>query len=65
LPSPIIVNTFTGVQAVDPTLVRARSFKARGTDFLQDCASGRHPIVIAGLRLGLGRALIGVVIGEM
>jgi NitT/TauT family transport system permease protein len=64
---PIIVNTFTGVQSVDPSLVRAaRSFGAReGQIFYKIVLPAAIPIVIAGLRLGLGRALIGVVIGEM
>ena len=64
---PIIVNTFTGVQSVDPSLIRAaRSFGAReGQIFYKIVLPAAIPIVIAGLRLGLGRALIGVVIGEM
>ncbi len=64
---PIIVNTFTGVQSVDPSLIRAaRSFGAKeGQIFYKIVLPASIPIVIAGLRLGLGRALIGVVIGEM
>jgi NitT/TauT family transport system permease protein len=64
---PIIVNTFTGVQSVDPILVRAaRSFGAREEQiFYKIVFPAAIPIVIAGFRLGLGRALIGVVIGEM
>ena len=64
---PIIVNTFTGVQSVDPILIRAaRSFGAReGQIFYKIMLPAAIPILIAGLRLGLGRALIGVVIGEM
>lgn len=64
---PIIVNTFTGVQSVDPVLIRAaRSFGANeGQIFYKIILPASIPIVIAGLRLALGRALIGVVVGEM
>lgn len=63
---PILVNTARGIKETEPLLVRAaRSF----------CASDRHiltkvaipaamPLIMAGVRLGVGRALVGVVIGE-
>jgi NitT/TauT family transport system permease protein len=64
---PIVINTFTGVKGVDPVLIRcARSFNASPVDlFLKFALPGALPMIIAGLRLGIGRALIGVVIGEL
>lgn len=64
---PIIINTFTGVKGIDPVLIRcARSFNASSLDlFLKFTLPGALPMIIAGLRLGIGRALIGVVIGEL
>jgi len=64
---PITINTFTGVKGVDPVLIRcARSFNARPRDlFFKFTLPGSLPMIVAGLRLGIGRALIGVVIGEL
>ncbi|MFH1122572.1 MAG: ABC transporter permease [Pseudomonadota bacterium] len=64
---PITINTLTGVKGVDPVLIRcARSFNARPLDmFFKFTLPGALPMIIAGLRLGIGRALIGVVIGEL
>jgi NitT/TauT family transport system permease protein len=64
---PIIINTFAGVRGIDPVLIRcARSFNASSMDlFLRFTLPAALPMIIAGLRLGIGRALIGVVIGEL
>jgi NitT/TauT family transport system permease protein len=64
---PVLVNTATGVKNVDRDLVRAaRSFGAREADvFLRVALPGSVPIVMAGLRLGIGRALTGVVVAEL
>ena len=64
---PITINTFTGVKGVDPVLIRcARSFNARPMDlFFKFTLPGALPMIVAGLRLGIGRSLIGVVIGEL
>jgi ABC-type nitrate/sulfonate/bicarbonate transport system permease component len=64
---PIIINTFTGVRGIDPVLIRcAHSFNASSMDlFLKFTLPAALPMIIAGLRLGIGRALIGVVIGEL
>lgn len=64
---PITINTLTGVKGVDPVLIRcARSFNARPIDmFFKFTLPGALPMIIAGLRLGIGRALIGVIIGEL
>ncbi|HEX3512617.1 MAG TPA: ABC transporter permease [Trebonia sp.] len=63
---PVLINTLRGVREVDPELVEvARSF----------CSSERRmwfdlilpsalPFIVTGLRLAIGRALIGVIIAE-
>jgi len=64
---PVAINTFTGVRGIDPVLIRcARSFNACRTDlFFNFILPGALPMIIAGLRLAVGRALIGVVVGEL
>jgi NitT/TauT family transport system permease protein len=63
----IVVNTIAGVQAVDGGLIRAvRAFGGTQRDvILKVVLPASVPLVLAGLRIGLGRALIGVVLGEM
>jgi len=63
----IIASTLSGFQNVNPGLVRAaRSFGATEHDILWKVVlPASVPTVVAGLRLGLGRALMGVVIGEL
>ena len=64
---PIYINTFTGMRAVSPQLIQcARSFGCSTLGiFVHVALPGSVPAVIAGLRLGVGRALIGVVIGQL
>lgn len=64
---PISINTLTGVRALDPVLVRAvRSFGGTNRDiFVKLVLPGAMPIILAGLRIGVGRALIGMMLGEM
>ncbi|MDI6790967.1 MAG: ABC transporter permease [Thermodesulfobacteriota bacterium] len=63
----IVINTMVGVKGIDPVLVRcARSFNARAVDlFFKVTLPGALPMIVAGLRLALGRALIGVIVGEL
>jgi NitT/TauT family transport system permease protein len=63
----IAASTMSGVQNVNPGLVRAaRSFGASERDLLWKVVlPASLPMVIAGLRLGVGRALMGVVVGEL
>jgi NitT/TauT family transport system permease protein len=63
----ITANTLRGIQNVDPGLIRAaRSFGATERDLLWKVVlPASVPMVIAGLRLGIGRALMGVVVGEL
>ena len=63
----IAANTLNGIQNVNPGLIRAaRSFGATERDLLWKVVlPASLPAVIAGLRLGVGRALMGVVVGEL
>lgn len=64
---PIAINTLTGVRGVDQALLRAvRSFGGTSKDvFFKLVLPGALPIILAGLRIGVGRALIGMMLGEM
>lgn len=63
----IVVNTLAGVQSVDPVLIRAvRAFGGTPREVVfKVILPASMPLILAGLRIGLGRALIGVVLGEM
>ena len=63
----VVVNTMAGVHAVDPQLVRAvRAFGGSRRDvILKVILPAAVPLILAGMRIGLGRALHGVVLGEM
>jgi NitT/TauT family transport system permease protein len=64
---PIIISTFAGMRALDANMVKcARSFGANDWQIFRTIAMpGSIPFIITGLRLGIGRALIGVVVGEL
>ena len=63
---PIIVNTFAGVYSVNPGLIEvARSFNAtRAQILLKVLVPYSLSYIVTGLRLGVGRGLTGVVVGE-
>ena len=63
----IVVNTMAGVHSVDAQLVRAvRAFGGRRRDVIvKVILPAAVPLILAGVRIGLGRALHGVVLGEM
>jgi NitT/TauT family transport system permease protein len=65
--TPIAVNTMSGIRQINPALVlAARAFGARGGDLLwRVVLPASVPMIVAGLRLGVGRALTGVVIAEL
>jgi NitT/TauT family transport system permease protein len=65
--SPIIINTERGVRSVDRSLVRtAQAFGASdGELFRKVVLPASLPLVMAGMRLAIGRALIGVAVGEL
>jgi NitT/TauT family transport system permease protein len=63
----IIIPTVQGVRTVDRRFLDvARSFGAsQGRLFISVVAPSTIPFIATGMRLGLGRALIGVVVGEL
>jgi NitT/TauT family transport system permease protein len=63
----IIINTMTGVKQVDRVWVEmARSFGAREREvFFKIMLPAAMPAIMAGLRLGMGRAVKGMVTAEM
>ncbi len=64
---PILVNTITGVRTIDADFIKvARSFGATDRQmFFTVALPSSVPMLLAGLRLGLGHALVGIVVGEM
>ncbi len=64
---PVAVNTLAGIHAVHPSLVRTvRAFGGRRIDVIRKVVlPASLPLVLAGLRIGVGRGIVGVVLGEM
>lgn len=64
---PIIVNTQAATQHVEATWLRVvRAFGARPVDvLLKVVLPAAVPAVMTGLRLGFGRAVVGVIVAEM
>jgi len=63
----IVINTMTGVKQVDSVLVEmARSFGAKEREvFLKIMLPAAMPAIMAGIRLGMGRAVLGMVTSEL
>src|SRR5919106_6653 len=63
----VIINTMTGVKQVDTVLVEmARSFGAKEREvFFKIILPAALPAIMAGVRLGMGRAVKGMVTAEM
>ena len=63
---PIIINTYQGVKSVDPRLLEvAQSFVSKELEtWLDVILPSSVPFIMAGLRLAVGRALIGVVVAD-
>jgi len=63
----VVANTAAGVRNVDPTLAEmARSFGARERDlFLKVILPAALPMIMAGVRLGMGRAVLGMITSEV
>ncbi|HYR94168.1 MAG TPA: ABC transporter permease [Methylomirabilota bacterium] len=63
----ILINTTAGVRNLDAHLIRvAHSFGANDLTIFKTIAlPGSVPFILTGLRLGIGHALIGVVVGEL
>lgn len=64
---PILMNVIAGMQTIDETLLMcARSFGASDLKIFTALAlPSSVPFTLTGLRIGVGRALVGVVVGEM
>jgi sulfonate transport system permease protein len=64
---PIVVNTMAGVRAVDRSwITAARAFSAGQWDvFTKVILPASLPSVILGIRLGVSRAVLGVIVAEM
>jgi NitT/TauT family transport system permease protein len=62
----MVINTTAGVRSLDTSLLRvARSFGASDRHIFRTIAlPGSVPFILTGLRLGIGHALVGVVVGE-
>jgi NitT/TauT family transport system permease protein len=63
---PVVINTATGMTSTDRVYIEAaRSFSAsRVQIFTKVLIPSALPFIVAGLRLGIGRGLVGVVVGE-
>ncbi len=64
---PILVNCITGVRTIDGNFIKvARSFGSNDRQMFWTVAlPSSVPMLLTGLRLGLGHALVGIVVGEM
>jgi NitT/TauT family transport system permease protein len=64
---PILLNAFVGIRSADPHLLEvASAFNcSKAQVFSKILLPAALPFVIVGLRLGIGRALTGVVVGEL
>lgn len=63
---PLLINTYAGVKNVDRVLVNVvRSFGANEWQTMKIVVLPNSvPYIVAGLRLAIGRAILGVVVGE-
>lgn len=64
---PLVLNSYSAVRTMDETLLRAaNSFGANDWNIFRTIAlPSSVPFILAGLRVGLGHALVGIVIGEL
>ncbi len=65
--SPVATNTDTGIRSADPQLIDAtRSFGASPLElFTKVRLPAALPLILTGVRIAIGRGLIGVVVGEL
>jgi len=63
----ILISTISGMKNLDESLLKAaRSFGASDMQIFRTIAlPGSVPFILNGIRLGLGHALVGVVVGEL
>jgi NitT/TauT family transport system permease protein len=64
---PIVINTYQGVKNVDDRLIEVgRAFRCRERDlWAHIILPGAVPFIVAGLRLAIGRGLIGMVLADL
>lgn len=64
---PILLNTYQGVKGVEPRLLEvARSFRSpERALWLDVIVPSALPFIVAGMRLALGRALVGMVVADL
>ncbi|MBD2461876.1 ABC transporter permease [Oscillatoria sp. FACHB-1407] len=64
---PILINVLSGMRTIDANLLKcARSFGANDYQIFTTLAvPSSIPFIIAGMRLAVGRGLVGVVVGEL
>jgi sulfonate transport system permease protein len=64
---PIVINTYQGVKAVDPKLVEVgRAFRCNEWQLWGNIViPASLPFIVTGLRLALGRGLIGMVLADL
>jgi NitT/TauT family transport system permease protein len=64
---PIVINTATGIESTDRNVLEAaRSFNAsRNQVFTKVLIPSAIPFIVAGMRLAVGRGIVGVVVGEL
>jgi NitT/TauT family transport system permease protein len=64
---PVIINTEVGLRSTDKQLIEmVRAFGATESQvFWKVSLPAATPFILAGIRLGVGRGLIGIVVGEM
>jgi NitT/TauT family transport system permease protein len=63
---PFIFNTAAGVKSADPLLINViRSFGGKEKDlYLKVILPTTLPYIVAGMRLAIGRGLVGIIVGE-
>ena len=64
---PMVINTYQGVKSVDPKLLEVgRAFRcSEGQLWGNIILPAALPFIVTGLRLALGRALIGMVLADL
>jgi NitT/TauT family transport system permease protein len=64
---PILINTAAGIRSTDPLLIEvARSFcGTRAQIITKVMLPAAVPFMLTGIRLGIGRGIVGVVVGEL
>jgi sulfonate transport system permease protein len=64
---PMVINTYQGVKAVDPKLIEVgRAFRCSERQLWSNIVlPAALPFIVSGLRLALGRGLIGMVLADL